>query len=106
MHTINFCFVGTYYTDTSEAPDKQALHSQSLPRESTDSIHARRGSESTLVPPLLSVTFALAMVDDVTSSGNSISDRKSQSGILNLPIDHSDGQWELSDLWTEQNPKL
>ena len=58
-----------------------------------------------LVPPLLPVTFALAMIDDVVSSRNSISDRKSQPGILNLTTDHSDGQWELSDLWTKQKPK-
>ena len=58
-----------------------------------------------LVPPLLPVTFALAMTDDVVSSRNSDSNRKSQPGILNLTTDHPDGPWELSDLWTRQKPK-
>lgn len=59
-----------------------------------------------LVPPPPPVTFALAMLDDVACSRNSISDRKSQPGILHLTTDHSCGQWEFSDLWTEQEPKL
>lgn len=58
-----------------------------------------------LVPPLLPVTFTLAMMDDVVSPRNSVSNRKSQPGILNLTTDHSDGQWELPDLWTKQKPK-
>ena len=58
-----------------------------------------------LVPPPLPVTFALAMIDDVVSSRNSDSNRKSQPGILSLTTDPPDGPRELSDLWTRQKPK-
>lgn len=38
---------------------------------------------------------------------NSINNRKSQPGILrDLTTDHSDGQWELSDLWTKRKQNL
>lgn len=111
--TINFCFFTLKGVNVSHQVSRstptQPSHSWSLHQESRDYTPARGSSESTLVPPLLPVTSALTMLDDVASSRNSISDRKSQSGILNLTTDHSYGKWELSDLdraKASQKPKL
>lgn len=93
-------------TQNSEAPHRQSSNSRSLPQESADSTRAQRGSDMTSVPPLPPVTFALAILEDAAAPRSSVSDRKSHSGILNLTTDHSDVPRELSDLWTEQKPKL
>lgn len=60
-----------------------------------------------LVPPLLPVTFALAMMDDICL----IQKLRQQQEIPTwdskfTTTDHSDGQWELSDLWTKRKQNL
>lgn len=57
---------GTYYTDHPAAPPNSPRIQEACLRKA-DYTPAQRGSEWMLAPPLLPVTFALAMLDGVSA---------------------------------------